>query len=173
MLNRARVYDDGPMRWLLRSLTVLFFMPLVCASANAAEKPPFTLTISGPESATVGDEIKIKAVLKNISSQKVEIEWGIQHTILIHAENGEEPRPKSGIRVYAGSSGRLSFAPGQTSLQYVVLTGEHGDYDLSKPGKYVVRLQRPMEDAGYPKGSMVESNQIIIAIVPKRHGGSK
>jgi len=161
------------MRWLQRSAAVLIFLPLVCAPANATDKLPFTLTISGPESGTVGDEIRISAVLKNLSNQTVQIEWGIQHTVLIHAENGEEPRPKPGLRVYAGSTGRLSLAPGQTSLQYVIVSGEHGDYDLSKPGKYVVRLQRPMDDAGYPKGSVIESNPIIITIVPKQHGESK
>jgi hypothetical protein len=161
------------MKRLAYRLTVPIMLALVCASANAADKLPFTLTISGPESVTVGDEIKVNAVLKNVSNQAVGVTWGVRHIVLIHDEKGDTPRPKPGLWSWAGSSGHLSLAPGQTSSQYIVVSGERSEYELTKPGKYVVQLQRPMDDAGYPEGTVFESNKITIAIVPKSPGGPK
>jgi hypothetical protein len=161
------------MKRLAYRFTVPIVLSLVCASANAADKLPFTLTISGPDSVTVGDEIKINAVLRNVSNQTAGITWGVRHIVLIHDEKGDTPLPKPGLRLWAGSSGHLSLAPGQTSSQYIVVSGERSEYELTRPGKYVVQLQRPMDDVGYPEGSVVESNKITITIVPKPPGGLK
>ena len=161
---------------LKRSMVVAISLLSFCAFANAADSPPpFTLTISGPGSVVVGDEIKIAAVLKNLSKQTVRISEGVQHKILVHAAGGEQLHPKPGDRVFAGSFGFLSLAPGETSpSQYIIVSGDHGgEYDVNKPGKYVVRVQRSLEDAGYPKGTVVESNKITIKVVPKKADAPK
>jgi hypothetical protein len=131
---------------------------------------PFTLTISGPESVTVGDEISVTAVLKNISNQTASYEWGLPYIVSVYDVNGKTVQKKPGKMGYFGSAGFVKLASGQTSSQRVVISGLGGEYDLTKPGKYVVKLQRPMDDAGYPQGSVVESNKITITVVPRQPG---
>jgi len=135
---------------------------------------PFTLTIEGPASVTAaeasaaagpGNPIRVDAELRNISHHAVVIVWGTLYIVRIHTEDGQQARPRSGL-VNGESLKYVSLAPGQTSYQPVAVSTE---YDLTKPGDYIVQLLRPMDDAGYPEGSVVESNEWIITVLPDRH----
>lgn len=161
------------MRWFGRSLTILVTLLTFCVSAKTVDLPPFSLSIGAGQVVTVGDEISVTAVLKNISKRIVSIEWGLPYIVSVHNANGKTIQKKPGQMGYFGSAGFIFLASGQTSSQKVVISGRFGEYDLTEPGKYVIQLQRSMGDAGYPRGSMVESNKITITVLPKKPNGSK
>jgi hypothetical protein len=134
--------------------------------------PPVTLTISGPETITVGEKANISAVLRNVSSHTIGIMWGETYTIQIHNESGKEPPPKPGLWGTGGGSGStVDIEPGKT---FTELVAGLGVYDLSAPGKYFVRVKRPLHIVNNPPGStessILESNEITITVVSQAAG---
>jgi len=159
------------MRSLAYSMTIVAVLLCLSASADAVGQMPFELTIKGPESVTIGNEINVNAVLKNISKRTVSVTKGLPYAVFVRDSSGRTIQKKPGQWVYFGSAEVVSLGPGNISVQNVIVSGKYGDYDLTKPGKYVVRLQRAMGDAGYPKGAMLESNEITITVLPKKAHG--
>ena len=155
------------MRWLMRSMAVPMVVFFPCIAPYADSKLPLTLTINAPPPATVGEDIKIPAVLKNVSAHMVRISNLVHCTIIIHDEHGKVPTFKSGDWSWGGSFYQIEIEPGKTSTEYVDLMR----YDLA-PGKYIVRVKRPVYDAGYPKGAMLDSNEITIAVLPRKADGA-
>lgn len=152
------------MRSLARSLAAFMILPFPCLSASASSELPITLTISAPHSPTVGDEVVITAVLKNISPQKVAISSGGPYIPIIHDEHGKVPPLKPGLWLWAGSGGRGWLEPGET---FTESAGSLNQYELA-PGKYFVKVKRPLDSPRYPKDTMLESNEITITVLPKK-----
>ena len=61
------------------------------------------------------------------------------------------------------SGGSSQIDPGMNLTEFLRLTPE---CDLSWPGKYVVRLSRPL-DHEKPDGVILTSNEITITVIPK------
>lgn len=153
------------MRWSARSTFVLIFLSTLCASAQPADNPPFTLTIFGP--VIRGNDISVEAELKNTSDRTVEVVWGMTYEVIFHDAAGKLVPKKPGEWAYFGQAVGNPLQPGQSSGQKVFISGPHSEYDLSKPGKYIVYLRRGLNDPGY-KGTVVASNKLTITILPKK-----
>jgi hypothetical protein len=72
------------------------------------------------------------------------------------------PRRTGGGGVFSGPSFRfrLAIGPGKKQEDEVDVTKE---YDLSKPGKYTVQLERPDPEN---KGQWLRSNTITVTVTP-------
>jgi hypothetical protein len=131
---------------------------------NAADQIPLTLTISGPQTVTVGDTIIFHEVLTNVSNHPIAISLGMQYTILIREENGKEVSHKSGNWAFIGNSYPGLIEPGKTISDHPTALGD--EYEL-KPGRYVVRYQRSIDDDD-PKSPILQSNEITITVLSKK-----
>lgn len=152
------------MRSLAPSLAALMILSHPCLAARAASELPLTLTITGPQSVTVGDEITIAVVLKNISPQKIAVSSGGPYIPIIHDEHGKVPPLKPGLWLRAGSAGLAWLEPEMSFTDYAAPLRQ---YELS-PGKYIVKVKRPLDSPDYPKDTMLESNEITITVLPKK-----
>lgn len=152
--------------WLPTRILVaaLVASPSLCMSANAADELPLTLTISGPQTVTVGDTVIIHAVLKNVSKRTIEFSFGKPYTVLIHDENGEELRRKPGISGWAGSSALGEIKPGDASEDFLTSLSK---YDLSVPGKYFVIFKRRLNPSD-PESYILQSNEITINVTARK-----
>jgi hypothetical protein len=112
--------------------TLILLSSLSASAAYAVDPPSLTMTISGPQTATAGDDIIISVVLKNVSNRIIPLWLGDPYTVLVHNESGEGPTRKSGGR--AGSAISASIEPGKTLTDFPV--NLISEYDLSVPGKY-------------------------------------
>ena len=139
----------------------LILLSPLCVSAHAADQPPFTITISGPQTVTVGDPVIIYPRVKNISDRKIGFEMGRQYIVLIHDESGKEPSHKPGDWVWAGSAGHSDIEPGKDFPDFPT---KFSEYDLV-PGKYVVQFARHIDDND-PKSPIIKSNEITFTVVP-------
>ena len=101
-------------------------------------------------------------VQKNISEHPIRIAWGWPYEEIVHDQQGKELQPKSGLS--GGSSADITLEPGQTFSEYRDLTSK---FDLTAPGTYVVRFRRHVNFSD-PKSPAVDSNEIIIKIVPAK-----
>jgi hypothetical protein len=148
-------------------VTALIFSAAFCMSANAADQPPVTLTISGPQTVTVGDTVIIHPVLKNVSNRPIGISLGRPYTVLVHDESGKELSRKPGV--LAGSSVSTNLMAGELASDFN--TNLSSWYDLSLPGKYSVRFSRYLVNDDL-RTLLIESNEITITIIapPKKNG---
>jgi len=147
-----------------RILITLLILSSLCRSSSAADHPPITLMISGPQTIAVGDQIPIRAVFKNVSNHRIGVWLGETYTVVARDENRRElsrkPWPVD------GSSGSTEIEPGSTAEDF--RTDLKGLPALSRPGRYVVQFTRPL-DYGDPKSPIVESNEITIDVtLPKK-----
>jgi len=133
----------------------------LCMPANAADTPPFTVTLSGPDTVVAGDKVILSVAMKNVSDHAIRIFFGERYTILIHDEDGKEPVHKG---PGGGSSGYVPVEPGKIFTDREYLSAE---YDLSKPGKYLVQLSRQEDDEDL-KSRIVKSNEITITVAPRK-----
>ena len=145
-------------------ITLLILSSSLCMSAQRASELPLTLTITGPQTVTVGDTVTIHAILKNISKRTMSVSFGKRYTIVIHDENGKVPSRKPGV--WAGSSASGDIKPGEAAEDF--LTNLSSEYDFSSPAKYVVLFSRRLDDSD-PKSPILESNEITINVtLPKK-----
>jgi len=130
-------------------------------SVVAADEPPLSLTISGPHTAHVGEQIFVRRVLTNLSSHHIQIFIGTQPTIIVHDENGKiVPQTAGG---WGGSFGFVGIDPEKSSEDTRVELSK--ECDFSKPGKYTVQFERPL-DYEDPKSVLIKSNLYTITITP-------
>lgn len=61
-------------------------LSLPCPATSGASELPLTLSISGPQTVTVGDRRPITVALKNASEIGATIPWGVPYTTIIHRE---------------------------------------------------------------------------------------
>ena len=157
------------MKLLTHSMAVtMMFLALPCIAENTAAALPVTLTISAPETVTVGDDIIIDLKLKNVSTQRVTVPWGMaaRLDVIIQDEHSNVPPLKPGFWPRAGSGATHPIEPGETFE--IIPSAPLGKYDLA-PGKYFVKIKYPLEHLQRPAGpndKMVESNEITITVLP-------
>jgi len=143
----------------------------LCLPAQAVDKLPVTLTISGPQTIPVGKKIEIDAVFTNVSNHTVRVSRAVLYTLQIHDAQGKVPPIKPGFGVASASGNSFAIEPGKTVTEPI--GGLLVKYDLSTPGVYVVRVTRPLiiVDDQFPahviQNSTLESNEITIKVVAK------
>jgi hypothetical protein len=139
--------------------------------AQAIDKLPVTLMISGPQTIPAGKKIEIDAVLTNVSNDTVRIWRAVPYTLQIHDEHGKVPPIKPGVGVYGLSGADFPIEPGKTYTEPI--GGLLDKYDLSTPGVYVVQLTPPLlmvadqTPMHVIQKSTLESNKITIKVVAK------
>ena len=148
---------------LARIVTSLIAFSFLGTQANAADKLPITLTISGPQKATTGADVELTAVLKNESDHVLVAVWGVHYAVIIRQANGYEARLKPGLRGWGGSSGIFRLEPGKAFTETVSLN----EYDLM-PGTYVVQVTRPLNHEADSKNTILTSNEITITVAPSK-----
>jgi hypothetical protein len=56
------------------ALAVMAIIFSLCVPALAADKPPQTFTISGPETIVAGEAVLIQSITKNVSAHTIRLE---------------------------------------------------------------------------------------------------
>lgn len=170
--------------WHGRSIAIIVTAACFCAFAHAAAqstKPAFSLTISTTNSTvTLGSPVMVKVTMKNESEHNISVytentsdQGGFVYKADVWDEKGstapetkfgrsiqghdtpEELRREPYIIVTSGGEG--SLAPGQTIIDQVNLNKL---YDLSRPGKYTIRLRR----FDLESNSFVLSNKVTVKV---------
>src|SRR5271168_5360602 len=80
---------------LIRS-TALILSSVFCPSAHAADQLPLTITISGPRTVAVGDNIAIRVDVKNVSNRTIQFSTGKDYVLRFRDEYGGESSRKPG-----------------------------------------------------------------------------
>ena len=154
-------------------IAAMITLSSITLPAQAIDKLPVTLTISGPQTIPAGKIIEIDAVLTNVTKKTITFWWGYLYTLQIHDEHGKVPPLKPGLWLNGGgSTGPHAIEPGETFGEPI--GGLLSKYDLSVPGVYVVRVTYPLVivDGDFPRQHVVqsgilESNEITIKVVAK------
>jgi hypothetical protein len=154
-------------------------------AANSGGPPRHALTIRAKQDEfKVGDEIRIEIALKNSSNQQFLVApviptAEISYRTYVQDEKGDlAPETKYGRRlrigkdeagrdtVIVGESAPLRYLqPGESLKEEIILNRL---YDLSKPGRYMVRVQAQSDVAG-----MAKSNAITITVVSDTKGDAR
>ncbi len=164
----------SPLKILLFSL----FLLLIAAHAQQkpqSAQPSLSLTISVPETVVkAGSPIKLSITTTNTSDHDVSYivsTLGLSDVYVHDAAGALAPETPEGAqkhffspkhRPFAGSvfSARAHLEAGAKQNVEVDLTKE---YDLTKPGKYTVYVERPDPEN---KGNQLKSNTITITVTP-------
>lgn len=139
---------------------------------NHAAHQPFTIQISAPSySAVVGSGVEVEIIVRNTSATPLdcsvsvsELTGQISNLIVdVRDEHGHEvskrkyPHPE----LAAGHAMLGSIPPGET---WSVHESIDRLFDMSRPGKYIICVSRPISFAD-PKAGDVTSNSIEITLV--------
>lgn len=144
-------------------------------------RPPYAIDISVTQGAIkVGAPVTLQIVLTNASKTNIgfgtsaaksheqgELDYKVHvfdatgkrsaETAVGHKLRTGEDRPGEGI-VIISSGATISIPPGETLTRRIKDVGKL--YDMSKPGKYAIQVERIDGDSGLP----VKSNTIEITI---------
>jgi len=130
-----------------------------------------SVTISGPaEAVKVGSQVKIKVVLKNISSHELGIskavgpgEFDYELDIrddkgikVAHTKYGRDISPEEGGGI-SDNTIIVPLPPGGTETNTITISKIH---DMSRPGRYTVQVRRYEGDSK----SWINSNTITVTI---------
>lgn len=165
----------------MTALRLLVLLPvLATATVGHAQNAPtyepnFSIVINTPqEIVKVGAEVKLKVVFTNNTAQPLHYATGVPgrgtgpgFDIDVRDSQGRRiPKTPYGLKVqgkarhrpFVGSVFTATVQPGGAVEQEALLSKE---YDISKPGKYTVRVteRNPNPDPG-------ESNTITLAVMP-------
>ena len=139
-------------------------------------RPRYALTIHGKQSSfKVGDEIRIEVTWKNTSDRPILAAPDIptaetKYKVYLEDEKGDlaaETEMGRRLRTGRGEQGQETVTVGQMGLLRYLQPGETMNeeiilnklYDVSKPGRYTVRVQSQGEPDGFAK-----SNTVIITV---------
>jgi hypothetical protein len=126
---------------------------------------PLTLTLSGPETVTVGDPVRVELVEKNTSNFDSTGPQGqlnlLEYSFSVLGPSGTELPLNTQAKGVTGAHTLKSLAQGWTSNAFAVLSDF---YDMSQPGIYYVQMSQ--RAYGYPKAGRVSSNVIAINVTP-------
>lgn len=126
---------------------------------------PLTLTLSGPETVTAGDAVRVELVEKNTSNfQSLGSEGQLnllECSFSVLGPSGRELPLNTHADGVTGAHTLKSLESGWTSHGYAVLSDF---YDMSESGTY--RVQMSQRASGYPEAGRVVSNVITIRVMP-------
>jgi len=162
-----------------RSMRVLPVMLLLVGSSGVLSgqsdvgkqtKSPFSITIS-TESPVVksGSELSIKIHLTNTSSQDMVVSGAYfegtdaSYQVAVRDSKGNlAKREQSGPGgPVSGHWQRHTLKAGESTDS---VTKVNGEYDISRPGQYVIQLSRPI--SANPDDGVVKSNKITVTVTP-------
>lgn len=138
--------------------------------------PPFSLTISSPQSSfKIGSDVTLELKMTNTSNRNISFGagWGMPVVdIEIHDVDGKQtPETPYGLRLHRKDP-RFALQDSVTGpvTHPTLRPGESNDsigslnkiYDLSKPGEYTIQVQRMDPDSKI----LVKSNTLTITVTP-------
>lgn len=163
---------------------------LVFTSLMHGQQATFSITISAPDSVAMSSKLKIDIACKNVSDHQipsskagfggpwdytVDVRLGVSEPvplteyskILQGIDTGESKRtlsPEERRRefrrhVTSGSTIIQFLAPGETQKDEIPVSKL---YDLSKPGRYTIQIQRTDPETKL----VVKSNSITVTVTP-------
>jgi hypothetical protein len=148
--------------------TILLFAGATCVSYAQATHQPFSITISAQKTDNkAGAPIAITVRLTDTSKQEINASssWesgtdrGYEYDI--RDSSGHLYERKTHTGPVSDSSKIQTLKPGE-SMEESTLVSE--EFDLSRPGEYVVQLSRRIH--GDPGDDGVKSNSITITVLP-------
>ena len=162
----------------LQILIFLSFLPLTAAHAaqNAPLAPPsLSVSISAPESVVkAGSAVKLKITTTNTSDHDVSFIVSTDGLYDIYVRD-----PTGALAPETPEGARKHFwSPNHRPAAGSAFTGRHHleadakqeaeldvtkEYDLTKPGKYTVEVERPDPES---RGKRLKSNTITITVTP-------
>ena len=167
------------MRIYLWFLWLFALLILPSGGATQSAKPDISVTISAMQTVVKADsEVKVGIILTNISNHEVSLakdnaqNLGEAHNkIEVRDEKGnlapeakyvgilDGKAPNDVIFMPLGSSAPHSLKPGETLKDAIIASKL---FDLSKPGKYTIQVQRTDEATK----TVVRSNTITLTVTP-------
>jgi len=168
-------------RGLILLLPMFGLTSVTAAQVAQVEQPPCTITISTPEnSIKAGLEVKLDIATKNVSDRTIYLVFSTVGRNMKIDVRDNEGNPASetpyGLEIHGTDPKRRPFAgtafstrvplkPGETFEEKLVLSKE---YDLSKSGRYSVRVQRSDVLSDANTGIFVKSNAITVDVIMPR-----
>jgi hypothetical protein len=151
----------------MHSMAAMMVSAFSCDAASAATSLPVTLENSAPQTVNFCEDIIFDLKVRNISNQTVSIPWGTKALldVIIHNRRGNVPPLTPGFSLWPD---RVPYIPLGQKRFSIFIRNPLDQYDLGS-GKYFVKLRYPLEPSGSTNSNvkMVESNEIMIAVLPR------
>ena len=144
---------------------------IVCVTSAQCQRRPLSIVISAPQSVLrVGSEVRLEVTLTNTSSRRMLIQERNSAT-----DYEIDVRDERGTAVPENDYGRklkeppvmpmnsrnfgIYLQPNESTKESIALSDL---YDLSRPGKYSIQVERGVSDN--PKDGVVKSNKVILTV---------
>jgi hypothetical protein len=159
--------DESDISLMRRNLDATKF----CFPCPGVEiKPPFTITISPPESVVdAGSNVKVKITMTNTSDRDVFYGSGTEPVVeirILDSDGKSVAETPEGMKIHgtepnrqphSGSYGRLFLKPG-TALSWDRIVSN--EFDMNRPGNYTILAQRKDTSSG----TVVMSAPITVTV---------
>jgi hypothetical protein len=159
------------MRIILVAVLSVTMTAMTFASQDSAAGAPLVITISvGKQTVNVGDPVPVKIKVTNVSDHPLNLSGGLGNTGLASSHlfeiNGPAGRvlSRNALRQGEPLTGDVVFRtlkPGET---FTEIEDVGRAYDMTKPGRYVIQLSRPIPDDREHR--VVKSNKIAVTVTP-------
>jgi hypothetical protein len=168
------------LRGLILFLPVFGLISVATAQVVQVEQPSCSISISTPESPIkAGLEVKLDITTKNVSDRTIYLVYstvpGRNMRIDVRDSEGNPvSETPYGLKVHGTDPKRVPFSgtmfstrvpvkPGETYEEKLVLSKE---YDMSRPGRYSIRVQRSDVLNDTNTVTFVKSNTITVIVTP-------
>lgn len=163
------------MRTTARTLAYAIALATLAAPLTASPKgakPPISLTLATPKRPfRVGKPVILLATITNASARSLQVplsggtsDVGMIYQVHVLDAGGKpvprKPFPPKG-RIWVGSTHGTGLKPGQSRVDRLNLSYI---YDLSRPGKYRVRIAEPLYRGPNRPNGFVKSNTVTITV---------
>jgi hypothetical protein len=154
-------------------MLLLVFLPALAL----AGKGPFSLTIAPPpESFKLGDELVLQITVKNTSGGPIGFartgdvtpEEGARYKVEVWGPDGHlVPRTPSPIQKEKPTVNMMisnvshTLQPGESFVDRITVTKY---FDLSRPGKYSILVERPLEPWQKIGSGFIRSNKVTVMV---------
>jgi hypothetical protein len=163
-------------------LLLVMSMAAPCTGSAQGTRPSFSVTISVPQDVVAaGSEVKVRIILKNTSNHDIVIprsnaedEGEFHNKITVRDEEGNLVADKATVSARTDKNkdtqSELTNLTMETVVSFTLKPGESLKdgiklseiYDLSKPGKYSIEVERIDESTK----TVVKSNMIMLTVTP-------
>jgi hypothetical protein len=134
----------------------------------AASKQPFSITITAVKTE-VSAGAPVEIIIRQTNTSNQDVNWSAvyfngfanDYSYDIRLEGGKKltPLPRKDEGPVVGSAIMGTLKPGESRETRVGLGSQ---YDMTRPGKYIIELSRPVS-AG-PEKAVIKSNRITITV---------
>ncbi|MGA9056701.1 MAG: hypothetical protein WB763_09360 [Terriglobia bacterium] len=165
--------SGGNMR-ILTAMVIVVALAVLAPCQDRQARKPFTIAISAGSSATkAGSSVDINIRLTNNSSEPLDCSGSFYDLTGQDSNFIYEVRDEHGRMVSKRAYPHPELAAGKAILGRTIRPGESITesqdvgriYDMTKPGKYVIQVSRPVSFTNQ-KAGVVKSNKATITVAP-------